>query len=161
MSAQLQLVVDNTRPHDARARAIVDQIMRDIRPILDRRFHRGAPKEASVIPLHILDELEAYHRQGRPPGDFLQAVLKNDLAQAVLRVDPNASPFLRELVVHAWENLPTESIGSPSRVQRWMDNGGLEGLPADLDSQADGHKPEPAKADHDDDDETIGGSVRW
>lgn len=74
---------------------------------------------ASGVPDHLRGGLLLYLQHGILPGSFLQAVLINDLAQAVLRADPEALFGLRAVVEFLLWNTPADSWGSRERVLAW------------------------------------------
>jgi hypothetical protein len=65
------------------------------------------------------DGLERYLTAGILPGDFLRAVLENDLRMAILRADPVNRGRLPELVEWLWHHAPAAAWGSPEAVQAW------------------------------------------
>lgn len=74
---------------------------------------------ASGIPDHLQPGLVRYFSDGILPGGFLQAVLANDLTQAVKRVKAGAefaiTPIIDFLLAHA----PSTSWGSREAVLAW------------------------------------------
>jgi hypothetical protein len=72
-------------------------------------------------PKELIESLERYAQHGIPTGGFLQAVLCNDLYQAVLRADAENSARLRDVVVHVIHAMPAESWGSPEKVGAWIE----------------------------------------
>ena len=67
-----------------------------------------------------LEGLIQYRDQKRPPGDFLTAVLENDLLEAVRLADPENAEDLAEIVVWCVWELPLSSWGSPIKVAAWL-----------------------------------------
>jgi hypothetical protein len=63
--------------------------------------------------------LDRWISHGIPPGDFLVAVLCNDLNGAVRRADSENIQHLPEIVNWLREHAPLTSWGSPQAVQRW------------------------------------------
>lgn len=63
--------------------------------------------------------LDRWISHGIPPGDFLLAVLSNDLNGAVRRADSENIHLLPEIVNWLRENAPITSWGSPAAVQHW------------------------------------------
>lgn len=70
------------------------------------------------VPEHLHDGLVLYFSHRYQPGDFLLAVLRNDLTQAVNRSDDtdNLAAVVRFLV---W-NVPSVAWGSPEKVKSWL-----------------------------------------
>lgn len=75
--------------------------------------------DESLCPPVIVESLKAY-AQGRPTGDFLRAVLSNDLHSAVMRADAINGPALQHIVAFVRANLPMAAWGSLERVEKWL-----------------------------------------
>lgn len=73
----------------------------------------------SGIPPHLHEGLVRYFADGILPGSFLQAVLCNDLAEAVRRADPFAFTTLGHLVTFLIDVAPPTSWGSRDVVRAW------------------------------------------
>jgi hypothetical protein len=71
----------------------------------------------------LMPGLQRYFDQRVRPGDFLCAVLKNDLAEACGRADRINAPLLPAIV--AWLNMhaPATSWGSAAVVEAWLHKG--------------------------------------
>jgi len=95
-------------------------------------FHQltDAEREAAVVvavvgvdrcevPHHLRAGLVLYVSDGILPGGYLQAVLCNDLAQAVLRSSPGALGFLPALVYCLRFYVPIRAWGSREKVLAW------------------------------------------
>lgn len=61
---------------------------------------------------------------GRPAGDFLNAVLCNDLMEAVARADGQNVTRLRAIMVFLHNFTPKLCRGSAAAVKAWRDDGG-------------------------------------
>ncbi len=73
---------------------------------------------------HWITFKEAYVRyvvHGVIPGHFLQAVLANDLFDAVCRADNTASGILTALVRLIHNEFPSDSHGSRAAIKEWGD----------------------------------------
>lgn len=79
------------------------------------------PQEPSLIPEAIMESLTAYFETGRPTGGFLEAVLTNDLTQAVARGDDQSRIALPAIVIYIYNNAPRNAWGSQEVVDRWME----------------------------------------
>jgi hypothetical protein len=76
-----------------------------------------------ALPQLSRESLLDYLRHGRPPGDFLTAVLSNDLTEAVGRAD-DVNRALLPLYVSLLVNVaPIEAWGSRDRVLAWIEAG--------------------------------------
>ena len=75
--------------------------------------------EEAGVPLHLRAGLVRYFSDGILPGSFLQAVLCNNLEQAVLRADPFSAFGLECLVRFLDACAPKGSWGSRENVLAW------------------------------------------
>jgi hypothetical protein len=75
-------------------------------------------------PVEIVESLLRYWHDRTPTGDFLRAVLANDLTDAVYRADDTNVRCLAGIVRFIYEQLPHESWGSRAKVQAWLDGDG-------------------------------------
>lgn len=71
------------------------------------------------VPEHLQDGVERYLRDGRVPGDFLTAVLCNDLKEAVARADSLSFMGLRGIVSYLYNYVPQSAWGSIKAVEAW------------------------------------------
>lgn len=71
------------------------------------------------VPAHVREGLRAYFCDHCRPGDFLCAVLANDLTQALCRADPSSLAALRRLltVLTTWG--PQDMLGSYATIHNW------------------------------------------
>ena len=76
---------------------------------------------------HMLDSIQEYVRIGRPVGDFLTAVIKNDLKEAVGRADDENIRNLPAFVSYFYNEAPSNCWGSQEKLDRWIDIGGTDG----------------------------------
>lgn len=81
----------------------------------------------SMIPDHCRDGLRRYVEKGQIPGDFLQAVICNDLVLAASRADYINQQCLQDYARFLY-NAPAGCWGSMEKMRRWAEAGGLEGL---------------------------------
>lgn len=77
-------------------------------------------RDASPIPRYTLEALHRYVRRGLPTGDFLAAVLRNDLAGACSRADTANSLALTAIVAWLHNYAPSPSWGSPEAYEAWI-----------------------------------------
>ena len=68
----------------------------------------------------ILEGLMEYRDHQRPPGDFLRAVLANNLREAACKADSENAKDLAEITAWCVWNLPGECWGSPAKVGNWL-----------------------------------------
>lgn len=72
------------------------------------------------IPAHILESIDAYAAEGRPVGHFLEAVLSNDLYEAVKRADAACLKALNLIVMYVTNKFTSTCYGSPERYKEWI-----------------------------------------
>lgn len=80
-----------------------------------------------LVPEHLRPGLRAYAEHGQETGDFLSAVLRNDLAGAVFHADPVSLKALPEIVHFVNWHMPGGSYGDPESVKAWIARKGQEG----------------------------------
>ena len=71
------------------------------------------------VPPHLLDALDAFGREARPVGDFLTAVLENDLCKTFAHADTENRPHIGALIKYVYNQLPGECWGSKEKVVAW------------------------------------------
>tara|TARA_Y100000310_G_scaffold241983_1_gene246141 strand:- start:1817 stop:2092 length:276 start_codon:yes stop_codon:yes gene_type:complete len=74
--------------------------------------------------------VERYIEKGVIPGDFLQAVIANNLLDAVRRADSQNIALLPEWARFFWNEAPPACWLSRKSMIDWADAGGLQGLGA-------------------------------
>jgi hypothetical protein len=75
------------------------------------------------VPPHLRPGLVRYFGDGILPGSFLQAVLVNDLRQAIQRADPESLDGLPALVQCLVATAPAIAWGSRQAVRAWSTTG--------------------------------------
>jgi hypothetical protein len=94
------------------------------------------PVNYSTLPKRYQSDALAYVQTGCIPGAFLEAVLANELTQAVdffeaSGRDPYNAADVRDFMsVVAWasEQCPVKARGSRGAVTTWIDRRGLDGI---------------------------------
>ena len=81
-----------------------------------------------MIETHIKEALDRYVKDRIPPGDFLTAVLKNDLTEACGRADVFNRVNLHMIVEYAYNFMPSACWGSPEKVKAWLSTRNEEDL---------------------------------
>lgn len=76
---------------------------------------------SDAIPAHIQAALDEYAEAGRPVGDFLQAVLSNDLTGAVCRADAGNLRAIRAIAQYVYNELPSRCHGDRARYTAWLE----------------------------------------
>lgn len=88
---------------------------------------KQTPIDYSILPPHMQYSTEAYVERGYPPGDFLCAILRNDLLDAAGRADMQNLPKLHIWATWLYNNAPSACHGSKHKIEEWIASGGLEG----------------------------------
>ena len=71
------------------------------------------------IPDYMHPAITDYVLRHRKPGDFLTAVLSNDLFKAVGQADNDNLVALHDWVILIYNFTPSNCWGSPERVKEW------------------------------------------
>ena len=79
------------------------------------------------LPAHMQDSARLYIEHGQPPGDFLRAVLENNLIEAFARADDENVRGMRAWVQWLYMDVPHSAWGSREIVNTWIAQGGLMG----------------------------------
>ncbi len=74
-----------------------------------------------AIPRYMLDPLLRYIEHGEPPGDFLTAVICNDLFKACGRADDFNLANLPAYTAYLYNEAPSECWGSKEKMQAWIE----------------------------------------
>lgn len=69
----------------------------------------------------VVDSLTHYINEGRHPGDFLMAVLENNLKESFGRADSHNQAHMIDIVRYLYNYCPSACWGSKENVQAWMD----------------------------------------
>lgn len=106
------------------------------------------------IPDRIKESLIAYASRGVPTGDFLRAVLSNDLRMALAKADVESMDALPSIVHFIYNQLPPRCHGSADTVKLWIHIARkdwkideVHGLP-DLDGDVINEGPDPITCDN-------------
>jgi len=87
----------------------------------------GHTVRGRTIPEHLVEGLDAYINYGRNTGSFLQAVLCNDLRDAVNRADDAALMALPAILGWLYWEAPGQCWKSAENVEAWRIKGGFCG----------------------------------
>ena len=71
------------------------------------------------VPIHLHQGLLRYLHDGVPPGNFLQAVIRNDLSDAILRADDECLGSIKGIVGFFNMEMPAPSWGSQAAMDKW------------------------------------------
>ena len=72
------------------------------------------------IPVDMQDSLKRYVIEKIKPGDFLSAVITNDLWRAVGHADAINLPLLKTYVQWFYNRSPSGCRGSVSAMEKWL-----------------------------------------
>jgi hypothetical protein len=75
--------------------------------------------EGMRIPSRMHDSIVDYLEYGRPTGDFLEAILANNLMGAVRTADGQNAKIIPAYVAFLYIHVPGDAWGSPETVQKW------------------------------------------
>lgn len=76
--------------------------------------------DPTLIEPRFRESIDAYVATGRPTGGFLEAVLSNDLMEALGRADSGAIDNLPHIVAYVYNEAPSGCWGSRERVREWI-----------------------------------------
>lgn len=74
-----------------------------------------------AIPERMQGGITRYIEQHIKPGNFLMAVLCNDLKEACERADDENIKLLPVYVAYFYNEAPSACWGSPEKVQAWLE----------------------------------------
>jgi len=66
------------------------------------------------------EAIDQYAEQGVPMGDFLTALVANDLMSALGRADDGNRRDIFQLCMYVYNEIPSDSHGSYERVDEWL-----------------------------------------
>jgi hypothetical protein len=78
------------------------------------------PDQPPGLPPQTYHSLQAYAQQHIPQDGFLEAVLSNNLIDAVLKADSDNLRALARIVKYCWQDIPHVSWGSPEKYKAWI-----------------------------------------
>lgn len=90
--------------------------------------------DARLIPDELLEALSRYIKTGMKPGDFLQAILRNDLADTFRRADFFNVTNVEYVVAFLHKNAPATCWGSEEIIAKWEESGGMPGWTVNYDT---------------------------
>lgn len=83
-----------------------------------------------LLPEHLRAGTQRYVEHGVLPGDFLKAVIRNDLRGALFRADKTSRANLHEIVRFFHFEVPSDCHGDKEKMLAWNARGGLTGRSA-------------------------------
>lgn len=82
--------------------------------------HKPYFAQKQPLPEHLKEVLIIYAEQKRRTGSFLEAVLSNNLFEAINRADFLSKYHLPVITDFIYNQLPCESWGSKEAVEKWL-----------------------------------------
>lgn len=80
------------------------------------------------VPVHMIEGLIRYIEHGIPTGSFLEAVISNDLFDAMARADDIVRGRVFEIAAFLHSAAPRGCWGSREAFAEWTAHRGLDGL---------------------------------
>ncbi len=78
----------------------------------------------NLIPEHMIAEMQRYMERGVKPGDFLTALLSNDLMGVASTAGRANRYLLPDYYSWLYRYAPSSSFGSPEAVNKWIKDHG-------------------------------------
>ena len=78
------------------------------------------PTYTYEIREEMKEAIDQYAEQGQPLGDFLTALLANDLMEALGRADDGNRRDIFQLCMYVYNEIPSLSHGSYAIVKAWI-----------------------------------------
>ena len=75
----------------------------------------------SILPEHIQGGVKRYIEQGIKPGDFLTAVICNDLKNSIMCADDTNLGRIFDIVKFFYNESPSACWGSKDAMKYWME----------------------------------------
>jgi hypothetical protein len=79
----------------------------------------------ALIPRHMHEGIIRYMENGIHPGDFMTAILADDLHGAIRLADHINMQWLKDWLHFMEDHLPADARGSYEHVRLWCESGGL------------------------------------
>jgi len=77
--------------------------------------------DSKLCPENIKAAIDRHVATGCPTGDFVRAVLENNLKEAFMRADNFNAPLLGHIVAYCYNEIPSPCWGSKVMVQDWRE----------------------------------------
>lgn len=102
-------------PKEARARVLLRESVSEY-----EQLRRAAGQEEGDIREEMIASLRRYAEHYMPTGDFLRAVLENNLKEAFGCADIGNRYAMFAIVSYCYNQLPAACWGSPEKVVAWL-----------------------------------------
>ena len=76
-----------------------------------------------MIKQTTLDALKRYVNDHIPTGDFLRAVLSNNLIESFAHADDENARAMHEITKYIYNMMPSRCWDSPEKVEAWLEDG--------------------------------------
>ena len=97
-----------------------------------RQLEADAPAYTKKIPAPVLHAIQRYAVTGGATGHFVNAIMRNDLFDAVARADGESLAALREIIWYVYNQLDCRCWGPKNKksteVEEWQDKQGIVGM---------------------------------
>ncbi len=80
----------------------------------------------SILPEHLRGGFQRYIENHVEPGQFIRAVLENNLMEAFGRADAICLASMFQIVGFVYNEMPGVSHGSPEKVTAWLGGQGKQ-----------------------------------
>ena len=84
--------------------------------------------QGKQVPGHLQFGIINYIANGQIPGDFLTAVICNDLGKALAHADKTSMEGLPAVYGFFYNRAPSVCFGSEKNMENWSKAGGYDGL---------------------------------
>jgi hypothetical protein len=84
-------------------------------------------KDYTMLPDHMQESARKYLEVGCHTGDFLHAVLSNNLVNAYRRADPDNHAAMHQWAQWLVNEVPISCWGSEEKIERHIQKGGNNG----------------------------------
>lgn len=74
------------------------------------------------IPERMMESIEAYVEEGRPVGNFLSAVICNDLKLACMYADDENLQNIPAFIAYLYNEVPGACWGSKELMKEWLES---------------------------------------
>lgn len=88
---------------------------------------RILPHYARPIKSETIEEIHRWVDFGTPPGDFVTAILLNDLKETCATADADNILVIPLIVKYLYNSCPAACWGNAERLRDWHMKGGLRG----------------------------------
>lgn len=97
-----------------------------------RRLEANAPEYTKKIPAPVLHAIQRYVAMGASTGHFVNAIMRNDLFEAVAHADAESLAAIREIIWYVYNHLDgrcwgPKQVNSPE-VTEWQGRQGMVGM---------------------------------